>query len=113
MNLLRPLFFILFSLTLIACDLYNTSYDKQGNVRDLGDAMDHCRGFMKSVLGSDTYIHIDSASSRETSEHYVVFLDLQDDEQEGFAKCRVNKLGLIDFYSNREFRQQPRFFLNK
>jgi hypothetical protein len=53
---------------------------------------------------------VDSASSRETNEHFDIFFDLQDRDQEGYAQCRVNKRGLITFHAVREFRQKARSF---
>ena len=94
---------------LSACGQKET-FDLQGRAGDIGDAMEHCRAFLKHKLPYGTYLYIDSASSRETVEYFDIFLDLQDSDQEGFAQCRVNKRGLITYYAIREFRQKGRSF---
>jgi hypothetical protein len=96
-------------LVLTAC-LFKEPYELQGKAGDIGDAMEHCRAFLKHKLPSEAYIYIDSASSRETPEHFDIFLDLQDNDQEGYAQCRVNKRGLITYHAIREFRQKGRSF---
>ncbi|CCK74385.1 hypothetical protein OLEAN_C02090 [Oleispira antarctica RB-8] len=82
----------------------------QGKAGGMGDAMEHCRRFMKHKLHDGAYIYIDSRSSRERDEYFDIFLDLQDQDQEGYAQCRVNKQGLITYYAIREFRQKARSF---
>tara|TARA_B110000438_G_scaffold286173_1_gene317109 strand:- start:138 stop:479 length:342 start_codon:yes stop_codon:yes gene_type:complete len=110
MRFRTPLFIYIIYFALAGCGLYKEPYELQGKVRDLGDAMAHCRGFIKYTLHPEAYIYIDSRSSRETAEHYDIFLHLQDNDQEGFAQCRVNKQGLITYHSIREFRQKGRAF---
>jgi hypothetical protein len=85
-------------------------YSLQGKAGDIGDAMEHCRTFMRDILPDGSYVYIDSASSRETTEHFDIFLDLQDKTQEGYGQCRVNKQGLIIYHVIREFRQKSRSF---
>lgn len=85
-------------------------FNLQGKAGDIGDAMEHCRAFMRDLLPEGSYVYIDSASSRETPEHFDIFLDLQDKTQEGYGQCRVNKQGLITYYVIREFRQKGRSF---
>jgi hypothetical protein len=85
-------------------------YSLQGKAGDIGDAMEHCRAFMRDTLPDGSYVYIDSASSRETPEHFDIFLDLQDKTQEGYGQCRVNKQGLITYHVIREFRQKARSF---
>lgn len=110
MRFIVPLFMLTICFALASCGLYREPYEMQGKVRDIGDAMEHCRGFIKYTLHDEAYIYIDSRSSRETVEHYDIFLDLQDSDQQGFAQCRVNKQGLITYHSIREFRQKGRSF---
>lgn len=92
------------------CGLTKEPYDLQGKPGDIGDAMEHCREFLKHKLPDGTYLYIDSASSRETVEYFDIFLDLLDNDQEGYAQCRVNKRGLITYHAIREFRQKGRSF---
>jgi len=108
--LIKSVSIVLIFLALTSCRLYKESYEMQGKAGDLGDAMEHCRAFLKYKLPNDTFIYMDAASSRETNEHFDIFFDLQDSDQEGYAQCRVNKRGLITFHAIREFRQKARSF---
>ena len=109
---LTPYFIIpLFVGLLLGCGQQG-HFDMQGKAGDIGDAMEHCRAFVKHLLPDGTYVYIDAASSRETTEYYDIFLDLQDRTQEGYAQCRVNKRGLITYHAIREFRQKGRSFSN-
>lgn len=110
MQFLRPSLILLTCLVIAGCRLYKESYEMQGKAGDIGDAMEHCRAFMKHKLPDDTFIYIDTASSRETNEHFDIFFDLEDRDQEGYAQCRVNKRGLIIYNAVREFRQKGRSF---
>lgn len=110
MNVFKLLVFPLCFLVLSACGLYKEPYEMQGKAGDIGDAMEHCRGYIEYVLPQDAYVYIDTASSRETNEHYDIFLDLQDNDQEGYAQCRVNKRGLITYHAIREFTLKARSF---
>jgi hypothetical protein len=101
---------LIFCVILASCGLYKESYELQGKVGDIGDAMEHCRGFIKYILHDEAYIYIDSMSSRETKDYFDIFLHLQDSDQEGFAQCRVNKQGLITYHSIREFSKKGRAF---
>ena len=110
MRFLRP-FLILFICFIVAgCRLYKDAYEMQGKAGDIGDAMEHCRAYTEYVLPNDAYVYIDNASSRETNEHFDIFLELQDNDQEGYAQCRVNKRGLITYHSIREFTLKARSF---
>ncbi|NRA23466.1 MAG: hypothetical protein HRU08_03140 [Oleispira sp.] len=109
MNPVRFLVLTLIYGFLAACDS-KEPYNLQGKAGDIGDSMEHCRAFLKHLLPSDAYVYIDSASSRETVEYFDIFLDIQDNEQEGHAQCRVNKRGLITHHSIRDFRQKRRSF---
>lgn len=93
---------------LVACQ--KETYNLQGRAGDIGDAMEHCRAFMNHLLPDDAYVYIDSLSSRETVEYFDIFLDLHDNDQSGYAQCRVNKQGLITYHVIREFRQKGRSF---
>lgn len=110
---LAPIRWVVFGVSAIAlagCNLHKEPYNLQGKAGGIGDAMEHCRAFLKHELPDEAYVYIDSASSRETDDHYDIFLDLQDSKQEGYAQCRVNKQGLIIYYVIREFRQKGRSF---
>ena len=85
-------------------------YDMQARVGDIGDAMEHCRGYISYVLDGDVMIHIDQISSREETEYYEIFLELQDVTQEGWAQCRVSKEGTIIYHKIRDFTRQGRSF---
>jgi hypothetical protein len=100
---------LLFTAFLSACS-QKEPFNLQGTAGDIGDAMEHCRAFMRDLLPDGSYVYIDSASSRETPEHFDIFLDLQDKTQEGYGQCRVNKQGLIIYHVIREFRQKSRSF---
>lgn len=119
-NFLRRTFLLL-TLTLAGlvgaglsgCDYQGYQKDKsklQGDVRDLGEAMEHCRRFMKHLLPPGVFVYLDSASSRETSEYYDVFLDLHDSTQNGYAQCQVNKQGLIIYHAIHNFSEKGRSF---
>ena len=114
MRLIRYLLTVLTLMTtpflLSGCELYKERYDLQGKAGGIADAMEHCRAFIRHLLPDGTYVSIDSASSRETVEHFDIFLDLHDQTQEGYAQCRVNKRGLITYHAIREFRQKGRSF---
>ena len=110
MKYIRLMFMLLICMVLAGCGLYKEPYELQGKAGDIGDAMEHCRRFIKYTLHDEAYIYIDTRSSRETNEHFDIFLHLQDNDQEGFAQCRVNKQGLITYHSLPEFRQKGRSF---
>jgi len=85
-------------------------YDPQGDVDTLGDAMSHCRAYTKAVLPQGTRIALDELSSRETREYYEIFFDVSDANQTGYAKCRVDKYGLITYHGTRDFRTRSKSF---
>tara|TARA_B100001063_G_C16547248_1_gene444275 strand:+ start:247 stop:579 length:333 start_codon:yes stop_codon:yes gene_type:complete len=109
---MKPTSYLIMFLLICAVSACNQKqpYNLQGKAGDIGDAMEHCRAFMKDLLPDDAYVYIDSDSSRETPEHFDIFLDLQDKTQEGYGQCRVNKQGLIIYHVIREFRQKARSF---
>ncbi len=107
--------FFRFSLILLlvgvaGCGFQKQSFDMQGQVGDIGDAMEHCRRFMTHLLPADSYIYIDQASSRETEDHYDIFLDLHNHYEDGYGQCRVNKKGLIIYHVIRDFNERGRSF---
>jgi len=110
MSVYKFLVILLTCFILASCRLYKEQYEMQGKAGDIGDAMEHCRGYIKYVLPADAYVYIDTASSRETNEHFDIFLDLQDNDQEGYAQCRVNKRGLITYHAIREFTLKAQSF---
>ena len=109
MNPIKRLWLILTLVMLAACS--REPYIMQAEVREMGDAMEHCKGFMKHLLPDDAQIHIDDRSSRETVEHYDVYFKLYDAKQEGWSMCRVNMAGLITYQAVHEFRQKGRSFV--
>ena len=110
MSAYKSLIILLTCFILASCRLYKEQYEMQGKAGDIGDAMEHCRAYIKYVLPADAYVYIDTASSRETNEYFDIFLDLQDNDQEGYAQCRVNKRGLITFHAIREFTLKAQSF---
>ncbi len=84
--------------------------DPQGDVDTIGDAMSHCRQYTKEVLPEGTMIALDEWSSRETREYYDIYFDVSDATQTGYAKCRVDKMGLITYHGTRDFRTKSRSF---
>jgi hypothetical protein len=89
MSINKFLVILLACMVLASCRLYKEQYEMQGQAGDIGDAMEHCKGYIKYVLPNDAYVYIDQASSRETSEHFDIFLELLDNDQEGYAQCRL------------------------
>lgn len=110
---LRWLLLLLVSLSLTACGFQRDRSQLQGEVGDLGDAMEHCRRFVKNLLPAEVFVYIDTASSRENEEFYDIFLDLHDKDQDGYAQCRVDKKGLIIYHVIRDFREKGRSFTFK
>lgn len=110
MKFFRSTFIFVMGLILTSCGLYKEPYELQGKPGDIGDAMEQCRALFKHQLPDGAYTYIDVASSRETVEYFDIFLDLQDNDQEGYAQCRVNKRGLITYHAIREFRKKGRSF---
>jgi hypothetical protein len=110
MQFRRSFLILIICCVLASCGLYREPYELQGKAGDIGDAMEHCRSFIKYTLHDGAYIYIDSRSSRETEGYFDIFLHLQDSDQEGSAQCQVNKKGLIMYHSIREFDKKGRSF---
>lgn len=108
-SLIRTLGTIALVLLCSAC-MKKNKYEMQADVDDLGDAMSHCRGYTQFLMPKGTLITLDEWSSRETLQYYDVFFELTDSKQTGYAKCRVNKTGLITYHGTRDFRRQSRSF---
>lgn len=87
-----------------------SEFDLQGDVDTLGDAMSHCRAYTTHEMPEGTRISLDEYSSRETHEYYDIYFDLSDSHQSGYAKCRVDKNGLITYLGTRDFRRKSRSF---
>lgn len=110
-SLFRPLLLLLVvCIGLTACGFQKDSSKMKGKVGDIGEAMEHCRRFMKHLLPAEVFVYIDMASSRETEEYYDIFLDLHDKDQNGHAQCRVDKEGMIIYHAIRNFREKGRSF---
>lgn len=101
---------LLLVLLILSSCFRSDEYNKQGDVNDIVDAMEHCHGLMETLVPSDAVIYYDDKSTRETVEYYDVYFDLQDATQEGWAQCRVNKRGLITLHTIYDFRQKSRSF---
>ena len=82
----------------------------QGDVRDLGEAIEHCRQYSKKVLISDVVISVDQLSTREQGNVYKVFLNLDNQKQHGYASCEVDMSGLIVSYSAPGFNKNTGAF---
>ena len=104
----QALFLSLVGLT--ACSELFEKFDMQADVREMGDAMEHCQRFMDHLLTDDVQIFVDKRSTRETIEHYDIYFHLYDEKQEGWAQCRVNMRGEITHHAIRDFRMKGRSF---
>ncbi|MAD47224.1 MAG: hypothetical protein CMI02_08885 [Oceanospirillaceae bacterium] len=82
----------------------------QGDVRDLGEAIQHCREYSKKVLISDVVISVDQLSTREQGGYYKVFLNLDNQHKHGYASCEVDMSGLIVNYSAPGFHKNTGAF---
>jgi len=80
------------------------------NVRNLGDAIDHCRTYSRNVLIKDVVISLDQISTREQGGYYFIFLNLDTQEKHGFASCQVDMDGLIVSYSAPGFHKNTGAF---
>lgn len=98
------------STVIIASGCQKAEHNPQGDVDTIGDAMSHCRQYTKAVLPEGTLIALDEWSSRETREYYDIYFDVSDSTQTGYAKCRVDKMGLITYHGTRDFRTKSRSF---
>ena len=88
----------------------HNNYELQGDVDTIGDAMSHCRAYTIHSMPEGTRVSLDEYSSRETREYYDIYFDLTDATQSGYAKCRVDKSGLITYLGTRDFRKKSRSF---
>ncbi|ASP38691.1 hypothetical protein CHH28_08360 [Bacterioplanes sanyensis] len=70
--------------------------ERMANIRDLGDAINHCRNYTRQVLPDDTAIAIDRLSTRENTEFYDVYLRVSDKDHNGWVRCQVTQDGYID-----------------
>ena len=107
--LVRYLGLIALAMGCSACVKPN-DFDLQGDVDTLGDAMSHCRAYTTHEMPQGTRISLDEYSSRETREYYDIYFDLSDSSQSGYAKCRVDKSGMITYLGTRDFRRKSRSF---
>lgn len=106
----KALSLLLLAFMLNSCSDMFERFDMRADVQEIGDAMAHCKRFMEHILAADVQVFIDEKSTRETVEHYDIYLLLYDAEQEGWAQCRVNHRGEIIFHAIRDFEQKGRSF---
>lgn len=92
MHRLAAMSAIIASLALASC---LRDAERVANVRDIGDAINHCRNYTRSVLPDDTAISIDRLSTRENSEYYDVYLRVSDKNNHGWVRCQVAQDGYI------------------
>lgn len=86
----KRLFLLATPLLLMGCDP-----DPQGDVHNLSDAIDHCRGYTADILSPTIDISLDHLSTRESREFYDVFFNLETREKRSYAHCKVDMNGLI------------------
>jgi len=77
----------------------------QGDVRNLGDAINHCRDYTRNTLAGSPVISVDRLSTRESREYYDVFLNLDRQDKHGYVHCQVNMDGLIVEHSVNKYRK--------
>jgi len=106
----QALLLLLLTILLNSCSELFERFEMRADVAEIGDAMEHCKSFMEHILSEDVQVFIDEKSTRETVEHYDIYLLLYDAEQEGWAQCRVNHRGEIIFHAIRDFQEKGRSF---
>lgn len=86
-------------------------YDRQGvDIRRLGDAINHCRGYTEFVLPPEVRISVDRLSTREGRDYYDVYFDVSDGTDHGYVQCQVDFRGKITHHVVRDFRRRSRSF---
>ncbi len=95
------------SVLLAGCDF---GASLQGNVRNLGDAIDHCRSYTRHVVIADTVISVDQLSTRQSRDFYEVYLNLDTKEKHGYSYCQIDMDGLIVQHSAPGFRKNSGAF---
>ena len=86
-------------------------YDRQGvDIRRLGDAINHCRGYTEFVLPPEARISVDRLSTREAIDHYDVYFNVSDGTHHGYVQCQVDFRGKITHHVVRDFRRRSRSF---
>ena len=104
---IRRLPLLVLPLLLMAC---SDPYPMQKPVRDLGDAINHCRDYTKYMLPPEAFISLDSLSTREGQYFYDVFFSVRDHKDSGYVRCQINMDGMIVYFNVRDFRQRSRSF---
>ena len=107
--LIRYLGLMVLAIGCNAC-MNSNDFNLQGDVDTLGDAISHCRAYTTPEMPPGTRIALDEFSSRETHEYYDIYFDVSDSSQSGYAKCRVDKSGLITYLGTRDFHRKSKSF---
>jgi hypothetical protein len=92
-----PFVFALAGVLLLAGCARDEGYPTQaeGGVRNLGDAIQHCRRYTHFHVSGDPVISLDALSTRRESRYYEVFLNLDTKKDNGWAHCRITMAGDI------------------
>lgn len=94
-------------LWLAAC---SEPYPMQRPVRDLGDAINHCRDYTKYMLPPEAVISLDSLSTRQGKYFYDVFFSVRDQKDSGYVRCQIDMEGMIVYFNVQGYRQRIRSF---
>ncbi|GGY58400.1 hypothetical protein GCM10011297_33870 [Bacterioplanes sanyensis] len=70
--------------------------ERMANIRDIGDAINHCRRYTEQVMPADTAVAIDRLSTRENADGYDIYLRVSDKNNNGWVRCQVDEDGYID-----------------
>tara|TARA_B100001109_G_scaffold67935_1_gene55345 strand:+ start:20817 stop:21155 length:339 start_codon:yes stop_codon:yes gene_type:complete len=82
----------------------------KGGVRNLGQAINHCRNYTHDHVEGDPVISLDALSTRRESRYYEVFLSLDTKEDSGWAHCRITMAGDIRVHRVHGFDKGGSFF---
>lgn len=96
---------VLYTLTAVLA-LAGCSDGRQGKVRDLSDAIAHCREYSDKVLPNDVEISLDQFSTRQSREFYDVFLNAETRTKRTYVHCRITMSGYIDLYDTPGLRRK-------
>lgn len=82
----------------------------QDGVRNLGEAIGHCRAYTRYHVDGDPAISLDNLSTRRDLKYYEVFLNLTTKEDSGYAHCRISFAGEIRIHRIKGFNKGGGFF---
>ena len=106
-NYLTRFLMLVLPLWLVAC---SDPYPMQAKVRDLGDAIEHCRGYTRYMLPPEAVLSLDALSTRQGRHFYDVFFSVRDNEHSGYVRCQIDMTGTIVLFKVRDYRQRSRSF---